>query len=161
MLFALNPVVYVQISAEQVRLKNLKTGATLSVRPEMAVVRQPKHNVLAVGEQARAAAASSPAAEVINPFAHPRSLVSDFTSAQLLLQALLRQVMGKSWLTMGPRVVMHPLGSPEGGFTQVEIRAFHEMALGAGASEAFVWHGRPLTDEEVLARKPQDGGEWE
>ena len=61
-------------------------------------------------------------------------------------------------LAVSPRVVMHPLGDPAGGFTQVEIRAFHEMALGAGASDVRVWQGRALTDQELLSRTfPADG----
>ena len=54
---------------------------------------------------------------------------------------------------------LHPQGDPAGGFTQVEIRAFHEMALGAGASEAVVWQGRSLTDQELLARDFPSGGQ--
>jgi len=53
---------------------------------------------------------------------------------------------------------MHPMGDPAGGFTQVEIRALHEMALGAGASQVKVWQGRPLTDQELMSRQfPSDG----
>jgi rod shape-determining protein MreB len=52
-----------------------------------------------------------------------------------------------------PRVVIHPLGNPAGGFTQIERRAFREMALGAGASIVHVWTGRPLTDQELLDPK--------
>jgi rod shape-determining protein MreB len=53
---------------------------------------------------------------------------------------------------------MHLLGNPAGGFTQVEIRAFHEMAIGAGAGEVKVWQGRALTDQELLSGTfPADG----
>jgi len=161
MLSALQPVVYVQISPERLTLKNLKTGEILSEIPELAISMRPKPKILAVGPGARVAAASQQA-EVLNPFAHPRSLVSDFTVAEQLLRHQLRRVLGKPLLRFAPCVVMHPLGSPAGGFTQVERRAFREMALGAGASEVFVWSGRPLTDREVLARQPPaSGGEWE
>lgn len=55
-----------------------------------------------------------------------------------------------SFLVPAPRAIMHPMGDPAGGFTQVEARAFHEMAIGAGASQVKVWQGRALSDQEVL-----------
>ena len=63
---------------------------------------------------------------------------------------------------LAPVVVIHPLGKPAGGFTQVENRAFREMAIGAGASEVTVWNGRNLTDQEVLSKRfPSGEGHWE
>lgn len=160
-MFSLKPVVYIQISPELLTVKYLKSGVTISEIPELAISAPPKPRILGVGTAARAASTAEPS-ELINPFAHPRSLVSDFTVAEQLVKHQLRRALGKPLLAIAPSVVIHPLGSPAGGFTQVERRAFREMALGAGASEVFVWTGRPLTDEEVLARKaPQSGGEWE
>ena len=160
MFSALKPVVYVQISSQLVVMKNVKTGETITEVPELAISAPPKPRILAVGSQAKATAASQ-SGSLINPFAHPRSLVSDFTAAEQLLKHQLRRILGNSLLSVAPCVVMHPLGSPAGGFTQVERRAFREMALGAGASEVFVWAGRPLSDQEVLSRHPPRGGEWE
>jgi len=56
---------------------------------------------------------------------------------------------------------MHPLGEPAGGFTQVEARAFHEMALGAGAAKAMVWRGRNLSDQELLSGQFPSGSAGE
>ena len=59
---------------------------------------------------------------------------------------------------MAPDIVMHPLGDPEGGFTQIEIRALRETALGAGAKKVTMWHGRALTDQELMSGTfPSDG----
>ena len=161
MFSSFKPIIYIQISPERLTLKNLKTGEVMSEVPELAISTSLKRKTLAVGTQARLAAATE-GSEVINPFAHPRSLVSDFTAAEQLIKHQLRRILGKSLLRITPCVVIHPLGSPAGGFTQVERRAFREMALGAGASKVFVWTGRPLTDQEVLARRPPaTGGEWE
>ena len=82
--------------------------------------------------------------------------------AEQLLKHQLKRLTGASFMSPSPCVVMHPLGSPDGGFTQVERRAFREMALGAGASEVYVWTGRLLSDKEVLSRQPPVGAEqWE
>ncbi|WP_227469523.1 MULTISPECIES: rod shape-determining protein [Delftia] len=161
MLSAFLPLIYVQISPERLTLTNPKTGQTLSEVPELALSPPPRRRILAAGPQARLAAASEPA-EVVNPFAHPRSLISDFVLAEHLLKYQLRRLQAGGWLAASPHIVIHPLGDPEGGFTQVELRALRELGSAAGASKVNVWTGRPLTDEELLARKPPaQGGIWE
>ena len=84
-----------------------------------------------------------------HPFSHPRTLLADFTIGEQVLKVLIRRVQGNRWLQLAPRIVIHPLGSPEGGFTQIEHRAFLELAKGLGASRAVLWIGRELSDREV------------
>lgn len=79
--------------------------------------------------------------------------MSDFTVAEQVLKAFFRRVRGESLLQTSPIVVVHPLGEHKGGLTQVELRALRELALGAVASEARVWQGPQLTDEQVLSGK--------
>jgi rod shape-determining protein MreB len=162
MLSFFSPLVYIQISPNLLTLKNLKTGLEISEVAEIALSLPPKPKViLGAGAEARLASASEPA-QLIQPFAHPRSLVSDFASAEALIRIQLQRVLGKGWLRVAPSVVMHPLGNPDGGFTQVELRAFREMALGAGASTARVWTGRPLANHELLSDQAAlSGGKWE
>jgi rod shape-determining protein MreB len=156
-------VIYIQISPERLTLKNLKTGKIIAEVPEIAIITHSakKKTAVAVGTEARVAAASQ-GAQVFNPFAHPRSLVSDFTVGMELIKQQLKRVLGNPLFSPMPYIVMHPLGSPAGGFTQIERRALREMAVGVGAAEAHVWTGRPLTDQELLSRQPPSGGgEWE
>jgi rod shape-determining protein MreB and related proteins len=141
---------YVQISPERLTVRDPKTGAMFSELPEVAIARVPKARIVGIGVEARLQA-SQPSVEVVNPFAHPRSLVSDFTVAEQLLKAAVRRVKGSGLLSLAPSVVMHPLGEHEGGLTQVEIRALYEMGLGAGARSVKVWQGRSLTDDELLS----------
>jgi rod shape-determining protein MreB len=157
MLSALKPIMYVQISPERLSVRNAKTGVTIAEMPEVAVAREPKRQIVGVGAEARTYK-SHASVEVVNPFGHPRSLVSDFTVGEQLLKAFLRRMQGPSLLAIAPKVVFHPQGDPAGGFTQVEIRAFHEMAFGAGASQVVVWQGRSLTDQELLSGQfPSEG----
>ena len=162
MLSFFSPLVYIQISPNLLTLKNLKTGLEISEVAEIALSLPPKPKViLGAGAEARLASASEPA-QLIQPFAHPRSLVSDFASAEALIRIQLQRVLGKGWLRVAPSVVMHPLGNPDGGFTQVELRAFREMAMSAGASTARVWTGRPLANHELLSDPAAlSGGKWE
>lgn len=158
MLSTFTPTLYVQLSPDRLTLRNPKTGAALSEPPEVAIEPGPKAKLVAVGATARAAGAGSAAVQVLNPFAHPRSLVSDFTVGEQVLKAFVRRLLGRGLWTPAPRIVLHPQGDPAGGYTQVEIRALHEMALGAGASQVVVWQGRGLTDAELLSRSfPTEG----
>jgi len=158
---SLQPLLYIQISPERVVVRNLRTNTTLSEVAEIALAQQNgKPRMLAVGAHASMAAAGEPGARLVRPFAHPRSMVSDFLSAELLLKAMVKQSVGKGFLAVSPAAVMHPMGSPEGGFTTVELRAFRELVLGAGAFRVQVWTGRPLTDDELRSRSfPTSGGQ--
>ena len=156
MLKAFIPIVYVQLSAQRLTLRNPKTGMTVSEVPEIAIASGAKPKVVGIGTEARSQQSAS--VQVINPFAHPRTLMSDFTAGEQLLKAFLRRLQGDSLFAVSPRVVLHLLGDPAGGFTPVEIRAFREMALGAGAADVVVWQGCNLTDEALLAREfPAEG----
>lgn len=144
---------YIQLSPERVLVRDPSSGEALHEVPEIAIQRTPdgKLKVLAVGSDARGAAAQ-PDTTVHNPFAHPRSLVSDFTLAEQVLKAFIRRVVGNKRLFLpSPRITMHPLGEHAGGLTQVELRAFHELALGAGAYQARIWLGPALTDDQLLS----------
>lgn len=145
------PPLYIRLSPFRLTVRNVKTGEFISEVPEIAISRGPKEKILGVGDEA-ALHRSSKSAEVFNPFAHPRSMMSDFTAGQAVVRAFVRKLRRIGLFTPAPRVVFHPQGDPAGGFTQVEIRAFREMALGAGASEVIVWQGQDLTDEQVLSR---------
>ena len=149
MLSAFSPLLYIKVAPERLTVRNVRTGAEITEVPEIAIGKAGKKAViLGVGAEARMAATAQ-SAELVNPFNHPRTLVGDFTVGQQLLNTFVRRLNGSSWFAFAPRIVMHPLGSPAGGFTQVERRAFREMALGAGASDVVLWVGRELSDQEV------------
>lgn len=157
MFSALNSTIYVQISPERLSVRNVKTGESISEVPEMAISQGSKKAIVAVGAQARVAGNEN-SALVVNPFSHPRSLVSDFTVGEQLLKAFVRRLKTSPFPFTSLTMVLHPLGEPAGGYTQVEIRAFHEMGIGAGASQVIVWNGRVLMDQEIISKQfPQNG----
>jgi rod shape-determining protein MreB len=143
-------ILYIRISPQRLIIRDPHTGQEFSENPEVAIAGEPA-KIVAIGSKARPAV-SGTGGKVVNPFAHPRSLVSDFTVAQQLLKIAARQDFGKPIFRPLPTIVMHPLGDPEGGFTQIERRALHELALGAGASKVVVWVGRELSDAELVSR---------
>jgi rod shape-determining protein MreB len=155
-----NSCLYVQLSPERLIVRDPRTGTQFSEIPEVGIAHEPKTRIVGVGVAARSAVAGLNG-EVVNPFGHPRSLVSDFTVAEQLLKTVVRQVLGSALFRPAPRIVIHPLGDPAGGFTQIERRAIREMAIGAGASKVIVWVGRNLSDQEVLNERYPPEGEAE
>jgi rod shape-determining protein MreB and related proteins len=152
MLSMFKQTIYIQLSPQLLTLRNPKTGQVIAQEPLLAIERDAKGHarVAAVGAAARLAAQGA-GAEVVNPFNHPRSLVSDFTVGEQVLKHFVRQMIGTGLLAVSPQIVLHPMIDPEGGFTQVELRALSEMALGAGASKVLLWLGAPLSDQDLLS----------
>lgn len=143
---------YIRLSPFKLSVRNVKTGLAISEVPEIALSRGLNPRILDIGEKA-ALHKSSKTAIVVNPFAHPRSMVSDFTVGEQVFKAFIRKLNKRSRFRLANRVVLHLAGEPAGGFTQVEIRAFHEMALGTGASSVIIWQGPELTNEQILTRR--------
>jgi rod shape-determining protein MreB len=154
------PTIYVQVSPERLTLRNPRSGMVISEVPEIAISYGDKVQIVGAGSEASSYRAN-PSVKVLNPFAHPRSLVSDFTVAEHLLKIFLRRMQRSSFFAISPKVIFHPMGEPVGGFTQVEFRAFREMAFGAGAAQVVIWAGHPLTDRELLSEQYPAGDEEE
>jgi rod shape-determining protein MreB len=152
------PIVYVMLHPDMLSVRDVSSGRSVTEPPLAAISRETKKRLVAVGEAARVAAAAQ-AVDLVNPFKHPRALLSDFTIAGAIIKGFVKKLFEGRLFAASPVVVLHPRVDPEGGFTQIEIRALQELAIGAGASRAFVWHGRELTKDELLGLKFGAGGE--
>ncbi len=78
---------------------------------------------------------------------HPRMLMGDFLEVQACFKDVIAYLHIDSFLSRPPRVIVHLFDQGEGGYTAVEIKAFHEAALGAGAGEVIV-----VDDANVLTQ---------
>ncbi len=83
------------------------------------------------------------------PFTTTRLLIGQFAAAEKTLKAALKQIATGRLFAPSPSVVMHPLEMVEDGLSEIEVRTFQEVAIGAGAGKAVVWVGRELSDSEV------------
>ena len=81
-------------------------------------------------------------------FSHERTLLGNFVNAESLLKGGLKQM--KTFVR--PCLLIHPLENVQGGLTQIEERAYRELAIGAGAAKAVLWVGPELSDADVLAK---------
>ena len=151
--------VYLRLQPERLSLLHVESGKTFSGIPEIAIAQSTgKRSVLAVGEEARSKARLS-GVSVVNGFKHPRTLIADFTAAELTLKHFLRELLPHSFFAVSPVMVIHPLALLEGGLTQIEIRALVELGMGAGARKVVLWEGRELSRDELLTFSfPETGG---
>jgi len=157
MLKALRPTVYAQLSAERLVVRDVHSGRAYAAAPIGAVLPGPLRRVLAVGQDARTASADRPL-QIVNPFEHPRTLVADAILGQRVLAGFIAKLYPLRVLPRRPVLVLHPRVEPAGGFTQVEIRALHALARGAGASRVYLWQGRELLERELRALQLTSGG---
>lgn len=152
-----NKVLYVVVTAEKLTVRNAGNGKQVYEAPEAAVESQPKLKLLGVGAEARRLA-SHPGVKLVNPFVHPRTLVGDFTLAELVLKGFVARVKSGGILNPMPKMVIHLPADPEGGYTQVELRVFRELGFSAGARKITLWQGRALSDAELLSGEFPAGG---
>lgn len=97
-------------------------------------------------------AGSTRVTTVLSPaFSHPRSLMGDFDEAVKSLRKVLEQLGLCRWYMARPVALVHLLPQVEGGYTNVELRAFREAALAAGAGETYLLVDHPpLTAHQLL-----------
>ncbi|KAA0695069.1 rod shape-determining protein MreB [Halopseudomonas laoshanensis] len=156
---------YVQIRASRLTVTNTTTGERWDQAPLLALESNAKggKTLLTIGDEAKKRVGAG--IELVNPFAHPRTLISDFSLAEKLLQEVFKAMSKNRLMPASPAVIMQPLEKLEGGLTQIEIRAMRELALGAGARDVLVREGSDLTGRNIdfaeLLREEQclDGGE--
>ncbi|AUI88005.1 rod shape-determining protein MreB [Vibrio azureus] len=133
----------VELSESKVAVKTLGGGAQLEYEPYLAVENTGKYNkVKGVGAEAKSLA--DEVTVVVNPFSHPRLLISDFYSAEKLIQHGLRSIQKTKFFQPSPRVIMHQLDKLEGGLTHLEDRVLRELAIGSGARDVVVYLGDVL-----------------
>lgn len=135
---------YVRIEPDRLTLTHVESGREVSDIPVLAIDEsRGKPRVLSVGLEAMQKT-GAPGVRIVNGFKHPRTLLADFLAAELTLKHFMARLASASWFTPSPVVVMHPLQRTEGGLTSIEIRAFQELAAGAGARKVYIWEGDEL-----------------
>ena len=82
---------------------------------------------------------------------HPRTLMGDFHVVEACFKVALNELcLDRRFVK--PRVLVHLIPDTQGGYTNVELRAFKEASLMAGAaSSSTSTHERPHTDSEIAA----------
>ena len=134
---------YVQIWENRIKVTNTKTASIFDEKPliDYQTKSNGKIQVLAFGNNAKP--------NSINPFSHPRVIFANFYAGEKLLQEIIKKLLSSSIFTPSPNIVIHPMEKTEGGLTMIEIRAFREMAHGAGAADSVIYEGNELQPQLI------------
>ncbi|WP_299795510.1 rod shape-determining protein [uncultured Shewanella sp.] len=138
------PTLYIQIWENRIRVVDVESNEVFDEKPLLQIETRKngaKH-VTAFGNNAYI----SP----VNPFSHPRSLLRDFFIGERLLQEIVKKLVGKKFISLAPAIIVHPMEKIEGGLTMIEIRAFREMALGAGARDVAIYQGKGTLEPSTI-----------
>lgn len=136
---------YIRIEPGRLALTHVESGREIADTPVVALdASTGRDKFVAAGAEAQCKA-GRPGVRLVNGFQHPRTLLADFRAAELVLKHMMARLARSSWLAPSPVVVLHPLPPQAGGLTAIEIRAFHELAAGAGARKVFLWEGEQLS----------------
>ncbi|MBO0154602.1 MULTISPECIES: hypothetical protein [Vibrio] len=69
--------------------------------------------------------------------AHSRTLMGDFFEIERCLKDISAELLPKTLFSLSPIAIVQLLEASEGGYTNVEIRAFREAILGTGARRVY------------------------
>ncbi|MBV1889437.1 MAG: rod shape-determining protein [Gammaproteobacteria bacterium] len=141
--------VYAQIWENRLKLTDISTGGIFDVKPLVATELDEKGKLTIINIGDAAASKVGKNISVINPFSHPRVLFSDFFVGEKLLQYGLKKLLGNKIFSPAPAVLLHPMEKTDGGLTMIEVRAFKELAFGAGARDAVIYQGKTLSVHEI------------
>ncbi|WP_223670540.1 hypothetical protein [Kangiella shandongensis] len=84
---------------------------------------------------------------------HPRTLMGNFHKTEEAFKKIISKVAPKSFFKLSPVIYLHLFDEVEGDYTDIEVRAFKEAALGAGGRDVFMVNSRrTLTKEQLLGR---------
>ena len=140
---------YIQFSDARLKVSSPSVAQPFECSPFVAIEdKNGKKIITAIGREAEALKGNANV-NVVNPFAHPRMLIGDFTVGEKLLQHAFRSFFKGKWLFPRLEGIMHPERDLEGGLTQVEYRAVRELSENAGCRKVAIHEGRALTMEEV------------
>ena len=156
---------YARVWHDRVKINYMdKTGALLApelVAEPVVALGQGKKGREVVEIGALAVDEAKPDAEIIRPFEHPRTLLSDWVIGVAFVRECLQQLIGGG-VIYHDLMIVHPMEHLEGGLTKVEIRAWEEFAAEVGVVRAAVWVGRELSpldfaDKDRLIARVRSG----
>lgn len=150
-------VLYVQIWEDQLKVTDVANNESFDDMPVIVIKTQEKGKKVISGIGKVAASLAQASEVTVNPFSHPRSLLSDFYVGEKLLQHAFKSLSSIKSLRPRPKVIMHPMEKTEGGLTAIEERAFRELALGAGAIDIKIHVGKPLDLQGFVFDDFQEG----
>ena len=135
---------YARIDRTRISIRDVSTGATFESAAKMGL--DSANRIVSVGDM------SNPdVVRTVEPFEHPRIVISDFACASKLFQYGLHQLSRFKWISPSPILVIQPVMELTGGLSEIENRVLVELGESAGARKTLIHCGKTLSDQEVVA----------
>lgn len=86
--------------------------------------------------------------------AHPRTHMGSFVEIEKAFSQIMKEISAPSFFKPAPVAYVHLIDEVEGGYTDVELKAFMQAVLSAGAREVYMPDSRvQLTKEQLLDKQ--------
>lgn len=153
-------LLYVRIKHDWLSVRDVKTGHCYEDVPVAALAPGDGTDILAVGFAASNQEQGNSGVKLINGFDDPHTLISHAGVAEQTLRYFMDSVVQKGLLQPPLKVILHPTGFARGRFPGNAARALQQLALRAGAAEAYVWVGIEPMKSEIIDGDFPARGEW-
>lgn len=83
---------------------------------------------------------------------HPRTLAGDFYLLQKTLAGIFKELRTPAMWFVKPDALVHLMHKAEGGYTNIELRAFREATAAAGGRRVYLCDDKygPLNDRQLV-----------
>ena len=144
--------IYFRFEASSIYALNANNGRFIDDHPVMLISDNGKsRKVIRIGNSVKIGTEDVPGNLTnINPFQHPRVIISNFTIAEKMFILLVKELVSGRIFRPKPTIVFHPKRDLDGGITSLEVKMLKDIGLFIGGIKVFVWLGRNLTQPELL-----------
>ena len=153
-------LLYIRIKNDWLSVKDVKTGHCYEDVPIAAIRNNNGEEISAVGFEARSLAAENSDYSVINGFENRQTIISNKDAAEQTLRYFMDSVIRKGLLQPPIKAILHPTEFALGKLPGDAARALQQLALNAGAAEAYVWVGMEPMKSEIIHGDFPARGEW-
>lgn len=151
-------LLYIRIKRDWLSVQDIKTGHCYEDIP-VAALQGRDDDIVAVGYAAHNLE-SGGGHTIVNGFADPHVIIANARAAEQTLRYFMDSVVKKGLLQPPLKAILHPTEFRRGGLSVSAARALQEIAIKAGAAEAYVWVGMEPMKSEIINGDFPARGEW-
>jgi hypothetical protein len=153
-------LLYIRIKRDWLSVRDVKTGHCYEDIPVAALSAGEDGSVLAVGFAAHNLQDEAAEYTIVNGFEDPRMIIANAGVAEYTLRYFMDSVVKKGLLQPPLKVILHPTEFGRGKLSRRAALALQQLAIRAGAAEAYVWVGMEPMKSEITGGDFPTRGEW-
>ena len=151
-------LLYVRIKQDWLSVQDIKSGHCYEDIP-VAALQDRDGDIVAVGFAANNLEPDA-GYTIVNGFADPHVVIADAGAAEHTLRYFMNSVVKKGLLQPPVKAILHPTEFRRGGLSRSAAHALQQLAIKAGAAEAYVWVGMEPMKSEIIDGDFPARGEW-